>query len=213
MIGAILVSTEPKLFELGGVPCQCIVINPKQASTVLKYAETNQMPMVRVKFQQTIIGREAGRARAVAFYSSRGPSHNSPGALKPDLMAPGSLILAGWIPNDAVGSIGPSVVLSSEYNMISGTSMACPHVSGVAALLKAAHPEWSPAAIRSAMMTTAFTFDNTRKPIVENGFKSRIASPLAMGAGQIDPNRALDTGLIYDATPQDYVDYVFHEFH
>ncbi|GMI91148.1 subtilase 1.8 [Hibiscus trionum] len=121
-------------------------------------------------------------------------------------MAPGSLILAAYNPNNYAAAIGGYIFLSSNYTLLSGTSMACPHASGVAALLKGAHPEWSAAAIRSALVTTANPLDNTLKPIRDNGDVSlSFASPLAMGAGQIDPNQALDPGLIYDATPRDYV--------
>lgn len=59
---------------------------------------------------------------------------------------------------------------------------------------------------RSAIITTANPLDNTLNPIRDNANNVEFASPLAMGAGQIDPNKALDPGLIYDATPQDYVD-------
>ncbi|KAL6317644.1 hypothetical protein AAG906_030397 [Vitis piasezkii] len=199
---AIIISDDPELFELGGVPWPVVVISPKYAKAVIDYAKTAHKPTATMKFQQTLLDTKP--APAVASYTSRGPSRSYPGILKPDVMAPGSLVLAAWIPNSEAAIIG-SLSLSSDYNMISGTSMACPHASGVAALLRGAHPEWSVAAIRSAMVTTANPYDNTFNNIRDNGLSFEIASPLAMGAGQIDPNRALDPGLIYDATPQDYV--------
>uniref|UniRef100_M1ADN8 Xylem serine proteinase 1 n=1 Tax=Solanum tuberosum TaxID=4113 RepID=M1ADN8_SOLTU len=120
-------------------------------------------------------------------------------------MAPGSLVLASWIPNSYTVSIYPDIGLSSEFAMVSGTSMACPHSSGIAALLKGAHPEWSPAAIRSAMITSAINIDNTNSPIKDSGLNYSIATPLAMGAGLVNPIFTLNPGLIYDATPQDYI--------
>ncbi|KDP41712.1 hypothetical protein JCGZ_16119 [Jatropha curcas] len=202
--GAIFISDNYSgLFEIGGISSPSVVISPSDAESVINYAKIDKKPSASMKFQQTIIGTEP--APAAAFYTSRGPSPSYPGILKPDIMAPGSLVLASFIPNRYSAQIGSNVFLSSNFNMISGTSMACPHASGVAALLKAAHPEWSPAAIRSAMITTANPLDNTQNPIRDNGINLELASPLAMGAGQLDPNRALQPGLIYDATPQDYV--------
>ncbi|EPS64737.1 hypothetical protein M569_10042, partial [Genlisea aurea] len=85
-------------------------------------------------------------APVVASFSARGPNPETPEILKPDLVAPGLNILAAW--PDNVGPSGiPSDKRRTEFNILSGTSMACPHVSGLGALLKAAHPDWSPAAI------------------------------------------------------------------
>lgn len=181
-----------------------VVITSKDALALIKYVETDVNPIASIKFQETFVSRKP--APAVAAFTSRGPAPSFPGILKPDLMAPGSFVLAAYVPNIYATVIGQNVFLSTDFALISGTSMACPHVSGIAALLKSAHPEWGPAAIKSAMMTTANPFDNTDNHIKDIGLDFEIATPLAMGAGQVDPNRALDPGLVYDATSQDYVD-------
>lgn len=82
--------------------------------------------------------------------------------------------------------------------------MSCPHISGLAALLKAAHPAWSPSAIKSALMTTAYTVDNSNSPLRDAADYS-FSTPWAHGAGHVDPQKALSPGLVYDASPDDYV--------
>jgi subtilisin family serine protease len=73
--------------------------------------------------------------------------------LQPDVSAPGLNILAAWSEASSPTKLdGDHRVV--KYNIMSGTSMSCPHVSATAVLLKAAHPDWSAAAIRSAIMTT-----------------------------------------------------------
>ncbi|XP_075484274.1 subtilisin-like protease SBT3 [Primulina tabacum] len=205
---AIYISEDPSIIRFTDFPHPGVVITPKESKTVIEYVSKVSAPTASISFQQTIIGTDPRPAPAVSASSSRGPARSYPGVLKPDIMAPGVLILAAYNPEVPVTTIGTNIQLSSDYNLESGTSMACPHTSGIAALLKAAHPEWSPAAIRSAMMTTASTLDNTKKPIKDMGNDYKTATSLGMGAGQVDPNRALDPGLVYDATPQDYVNLI-----
>ncbi|MCD7470285.1 hypothetical protein HAX54_010014 [Datura stramonium] len=200
--GAVFItnSTDLEFYLQSEFPA--VFLNFQEGDKVLEYVKSDSSPKAKLEFQVTHIG--AKPTPKVASYSSRGPSPSCPIILKPDLMAPGALILASWPQKTPVTEV-TSGKLFSNFNIISGTSMSCPHASGVAALLKGAHPDWSPAAIRSAMMTTAYVLDNTRRPIQDIGLKNEAATPLAMGAGHIDPNKALDPGLIYDATPQDYV--------
>lgn len=163
----------------------------------------NATPKGTMEFRRTVIDTKA--APKVDDYSSRGPFLSCPGVLKPDLIAPGSSILASWSPISWVAKVR-SQFLFSNFNIDSGTSMAAPYVAGVAALIKAVHADWSPAAIRSALMTTANPLDNTQSPIKDvypDG--SQPASPLEIGAGHIDPNRAVDPGLVYEATTEDYI--------
>ncbi|RVW49786.1 Subtilisin-like protease SBT1.7 [Vitis vinifera] len=161
-------------------------------------------PVVDIKFQKTVLG--AKPAPQVAWFSSRGPSRRAPMILKPDILAPGVDILAAWAPNIGITPIGDDYLLT-DYALLSGTSMASPHAVGVAALLKSAHPDWSPAAIRSAMMTTAYLLDNTQGPIMD--MTTGVAgTPLDFGAGHINPNMAMDPGLVYDIEAQDYINFL-----
>ncbi|CAL8130872.1 unnamed protein product [Prunus armeniaca] len=157
-----------------------------------------------IVFKGTRIGVRP--APVVASFSARGPNPESPEILKPDVIAPGLNILAAW-----PDRVGPSGVASdkrnTEFNILSGTSMACPHVSGLAALLKAAHPDWSPAAIRSALMTTAYTVDNRGETMLDES-SGNTSSVMDFGAGHVHPQKAMDPGLVYDIVSYDYVDFL-----
>jgi hypothetical protein len=122
-----------------------------------------------------------------AEFSSRGPLTAGAGdLLKPDLIAPGQDILAAYSPS----------VNGDEFNMISGTSMSSPHVAGLAALLKDRHPDWSPMAIKSALMTTGYDVkDDT--DAAQKAFRQ--------GAGHVDPNKAASPGLVYDSNANDWL--------
>lgn len=166
---------------------------------------TKQRPATgTILFEGTHLGVHP--APVVAAFSARGPNPQSPEILKPDLIAPGLNILAAW--PSGVGPAGiPSDGRSTEFNILSGTSMACPHVSGLAALLKAAHPSWSPAAIKSALMTTAYVRDNSNGTVADES-TGAAAGAFDLGAGHVDPMRAMDPGLVYDIGPSDYVSFL-----
>lgn len=151
---------------------------------------------------------DVGPAPTVASFSSRGPNRAVPAILKPDLLAPGVNILGSW-----TGAISPSNFVFDiqrlEFNIMSGTSMACPHVSGVAALIKAAHPKWGPSEIKSALMTTASSCTNTYPTTpIRDEFSNHAASPFDIGSGHIRPDHAVDPGLVYDMGHKDYVRYL-----
>ncbi|MBA3534894.1 MAG: S8 family serine peptidase, partial [Ardenticatenales bacterium] len=123
-------------------------------------------------------------ADVVISFSSRGPGVGN--VLKPDIAAPGVNILSqGYTPN----AEGEARHLG--YGQVSGTSMAAPHVAGAAALLQQVHPNWTPAEIKSALMSTAKYMDIW----THDGMP---AQPLDMGAGRLDLERAADPGVILD---------------
>lgn len=143
------------------------------------------------------VGTEPVRAPLVAGFSSYGPAQAAGGdLLKPDVLAPGV---------DVIAAVSPAATGGNDWNAMSGTSMAAPHVAGIAALLTAQHPGWSPAAIRSALMTTATDRDNTGQQI---GWQlGGDASPFNYGAGEIVPGPSFDPGLVYDSGFDEWIAY------
>ncbi|XP_048568846.1 subtilisin-like protease 3 [Triticum urartu] len=194
-----LIGRERSGFTLGFKEYGSSVVQ-EPAAVGRKLKDYSQYPdsAAQVFFKGTRLG--IGQSPTVAYFSSRGPSRNNPQIMKPDILAPGLNILAAAT---ASPDRGP-------FRFKSGTSMAAPHVSGVVALLKSLHPDWSPAAIRSAMMTTADDLDNDGNRIMNE--KHQPASAFALGAGHVNATRAVDPGLVYDLEVRDYAGYVCHLF-
>ncbi|GLJ54872.1 hypothetical protein SUGI_1178360 [Cryptomeria japonica] len=177
------------------------LVGQQQGAQLTAYIGSDLNPTALIQTTLTVLNITP--APEMAVFSSMGPNVITPDIIKPDVTAPGVSILAAWSPIAISEAGGRSI----DFNIISGTSMACPHVSGVAALIKAQHPTWSPAAIKSAIMTTASVIDNTNKSIVRSPFGSSTG-PFDYGSGHINPVGALNPGLFYDYNVEDVINFL-----
>jgi hypothetical protein len=146
--------------------------------------------VVAARLEAGLLLTENERGNVMGSFSARGPGPVAD-ILKPDVTAPGVNIIAGYTPEAVNATPG------EKYAFLSGTSMSTPHISGVAALLMQAHPEWTPSVLKSALMTSA-------RQSVTLADGETPASPLDFGAGHIVPNDALNPGLVYDVTGDEY---------
>jgi len=151
--------------------------------------ELNSEQVIEVVLDKSFFLTVEDTGNVLGAFSSRGPG-TVPDILKPDVTAPGINILSGHTPDAVATAPG------EFFSFLTGTSMAAPHISGVAALIKQAHPDWTPAAIKSALMTTA-------RQDVRMADESNII-PFDFGSGHIVPNAANDPGLVYDITDDEY---------
>ncbi|VAH40310.1 unnamed protein product [Triticum turgidum subsp. durum] len=166
---------------------------------IIAYVNSTPNPTASLSFAGAVLNRAS--LPAIAEYSSRGPCNmSSVGVLKPDITGPGTAIAAS-VPGGANGTAP-----TRTFGLHSGTSMSTPHLSGIVAMIKKARPQWSPAAIKSALMTTADVTHPDGTPIVDE--TTGKPNCFAMGAGFVNPTRALDPGLVYDLAPADYIPYV-----
>ncbi|NAZ75809.1 S8 family serine peptidase [Kineococcus sp. T13] len=187
--GAVLVNTEPGSTEPDAHSVPTVHLDAAAGRRLV--AAVGRTPRATARFEA---GNTTGRPTPVpqlAGFSSRGPVAVAGGdVLKPDVAAPGSGIVAGYSP---VASRTGRDLFAPQ----SGTSMAAPHVAGLAALVRTAHPDWSPAVVRSALTTTA------RSLVGPDG--EPLQDVFGAGAGVVDPPRLLEPGLVYDSTPVDWL--------
>ena len=139
------------------------VLSNTLASEVVTVTLTNA-------YQGAVVYDEPSSVDIISSFSSRGP-RGTDSMLKPEITAPGGSIFAAAM---GTGDKGTSK---------NGTSMAAPHITGVAALMVDAHPDYTPEEIKAAIMNTAVDLADGA-PI-----------PLS-GAGRVDAYRAVDTGVV-----------------
>ncbi|KAF8101368.1 hypothetical protein N665_0206s0044 [Sinapis alba] len=194
-VGVIYVRSPSNRFECPAT-FPCIYIDFDIGSDIYFYMETTSSPKIKISPYKAVIGESV--ASCVGKSSSRGPSLFSPAILKPDIAAPGLTLLTPKIPTDGD---------TSEF-AYSGTSMATPVIAGIVALLKISHPTWSPAAIKSAIVTTARITDPHGGPLTADGDTPKMANTFDYGGGLVDMEKATDPGLVYDMDMNDYVHYL-----
>jgi subtilisin family serine protease len=138
---------------------------------------------------------DPGNGDVMGAVSSRGPNPAFD-LLKPDVSAPGYHIYAATA-GDFFDVEGLRPFEGPEFQIRSGTSMASPHVAGAAALVMSVHPGWTPAEVKSALMTTGVT------SLLKEDFTTP-ADPFDMGAGRIDVSQAVQAGLLLHETADNF---------
>ncbi|GFQ02729.1 subtilisin-like protease sbt5.3 [Phtheirospermum japonicum] len=175
-------------------------VNYENALKIYKYIKSTKEPTAYIVPAKTVLDTKP--APFMAAFSSRGPNTISPDILKPDITGPGINILAAWSEASSPTKLADDKRVV-KYNILSGTSMSCPHIAGASALLKDLHPDWSSAAIRSALITSAGLRNNEGNHITDAS--GNPANPFQLGSGHFRPTKAADPGLVYDASYTDYL--------
>jgi hypothetical protein len=188
-LGMVLANLAPASLDGDRHTVPTVHLDPPGSTDVKSYAETAGATASLVPGNQTGVNTPYPQ---IADFSSRGPSTASNGDLiKPDLAAPGVGILAAVAPPSNEGR---------DFDFFSGTSMAAPHVAGLAALYLTKHPKWSPMRIKSALMTTA---GNLKGPDGKD-----VTDPYTQGAGAVQPAKMFEPALAFDATDDDWLSYL-----
>lgn len=188
-IGMVLVNRTPGSIDTDFHSVPSVHLDSTYHDAVLAYAATEGATATFTTGNSTSYTPPAPQ---VAGFSSRGPVlADGSDLLKPDISAPGVSILAAG-PNQE--STDPT------FQFLSGTSMAAPHIAGLAALYLGERPNATPAEVKSSMMTTAY---NTL-----DGAGNEVTDPFAQGAGHVDPTKFFEPGLLYLNGPADWVAYL-----
>ncbi|KAK4429956.1 Subtilisin-like protease SBT4.3 [Sesamum alatum] len=170
------------------VPLPASHLSKQDFNDLQSYYARTITPTVDILTSESVKNADAP---LVAEFSSKGPNAIIPDILKVDCSL--HFFLLSF--ENTSPSKFPSEKRYVKYSILSGTSMSCPHVAGAAAYVKSFHPNWSPSAIKSALMTTAWRMDLVKDSLAEFSY----------GTGHIDPVKAVDPGLVYETFTEDYI--------
>ncbi len=172
-----------------------VMVDKSEGDLIAAYSTT---PRARASIVDTADIDTFRPAPSMALFSSRGPNPSAESVIKPDITAPGVQVLAGASPVSLDEAFEPGQL----FQAIAGTSMSSPVVAGMMLLADEAHPDWSPAEVKSALMTTAY------QDVVDND-RTSPADPFDFGAGHVSaPTSFNNPGLVYDSGLYDYVGFM-----
>ncbi len=174
----------PIVMSMPGTSLHAVFVTDVDGMAIRDWVQAETDPTVRINAGTASISNPDW-ADIMANLSSRGPNVN-PDWIKPDIGAPGTNILAAF-----AGA-------ADNYGMISGTSMASPHVAGAATLLRQLYPSWTPAEIQSALMMTSLS------GVVVKEDAATPSDPFDVGAGRLDLTNAALVGLVLDETTANF---------
>jgi minor extracellular serine protease Vpr len=164
-----------------GPTLPAVMVTRADGRAMVSWAQTNTNPTVDI--EGPVQRLRSGWPDVVSSFSSRGPAPTM--TIKPDIAAPGASILSSIV--DEAGNVRPPF-----FEQLSGTSMATPHVTGVAALVKALHPTWAPSQVKSALL-------NTADPSMFLDISETVpALAKHRGAGRLQPARLANPQLTFD---------------
>ncbi|MBC7518353.1 MAG: S8 family peptidase [Microbacteriaceae bacterium] len=188
-IGMILLNVTPSSLDLDQHAIPTVHLDAPYRAQVMAYAATTGATVTFLPGNETSVTAPTPQ---VAGFSSRGPiDAEGSNILKPDVTAPGVAILA-----DGANAQGAA----ATFQFLSGTSMAAPHIAGLATLYLSQRPKATPGEIKSVMMTTAYD--------TVNSAGNTVTDPFAQGAGHVNPPAFFTPGLIYGNSSRDWLAYL-----
>ena len=190
-VGMVLANTSPNSLNADIHAVPTVHVNEIDGAAIKAYVSGTASPTASLSAGVQQFGVKAPQ---VAAFSSRGPALAGGGdLLKPDILAPGVDVIAGFSPANN----------GRDYDFLSGTSMSSPHIAGLGALLIQLHPDWTPMMVKSALLTTASVTDNKGQPITTDS--GAVANAFDYGSGQVNINSAADPGLVYNSNSTDWL--------
>ncbi len=191
-LGMILANTSPSSLDADLHTVQTVHVDQVAGAAIKSYVTSAGAGARATLAKGDITGGPATQVPQIAPFSSRGPSAAASGdLLKPDISAPGVSVIAAVAPPSNSGRL---------WDFYSGTSMASPHIAGLAAYYLGEHPTWSPMAVKSAMMTTAYD--------LKTSAGGAYTDPFGEGAGHVKPTAFFDPGVVFDSNSDDWWAYL-----